>query len=147
VDEQSLAGLEPRLGEERVVGGGENLGRASGARPVERFGNGHGRALVHQAELGLTTTPDDGHHSIPLREALGARTAGGDLPGELEARDVGRRARRSRIATAALEHVGRVQAGGAHAHEQLAGAGLWVGVLVDYDLAGADGGGAHGSAC
>jgi len=86
---------------------------------------------VHDAQLGLSPAADDGHHSISLAEALGARTSGGDLAGELETGDIGRRAGRSRIATAALEHVGRVQAGGADAYEQLADARLRVGVLLE----------------
>ena len=44
----------------------------------------------------------------------------------------------------ALVDVGAVEPGRAHADEDLARAGLGVGVLGDDDLAVADGGGAHG---
>src|SRR4051794_26168069 len=51
VDQQPLAHGQPRLGEERVVGGGEDLGHAAGGRPVELLGHRHRRRLVHDGEL------------------------------------------------------------------------------------------------
>ena len=68
-----------------------------------------------------------------------------DLAGELEARDVGRRAGRRRIATAQLHHVGAVQPAPRDAHEHLAGAGDGVGVLAQLDLAVDDRRGPHGA--
>ena len=67
-----------------------------------------------------------------------------DLAGELEPGDVRRRPGRRRVVPRALEDVGAVEPGGAHADEHLAGPRLGVGVLGDDDLAVADGGGAHG---
>ena len=42
VDQQVLAHLQLRLGEHRVVGGGEDLGHATGRRPVEVVGDRQG---------------------------------------------------------------------------------------------------------
>ena len=64
-------------------------------------------------------------------------------PGQLEARDVGRRARRRGVVAGDLQHVGAVETGGADADEQLPVLGLGIGVLGDLYPAVADGGGAH----
>ena len=124
--------------------GGEDLGDAAGVDPVQRVGYRHELALVHRAQLSLATAADDRHHAVALGETLGAGAARDDLAGELETRDVGRRAGRRRVVAGPLVDVGAVEAGGAHAHEHLAGAGLRVGVLGDENLAVADRGGAHG---
>ena len=71
VHEQALAGAQPGLGEERVVGGGEDLGDAAGLRPFEPVGDRHELALVHGGQLGLPAAADDGHDAIALGEALG----------------------------------------------------------------------------
>ena len=67
-----------------------------------------------------------------------------DLAGELEPRDVLRRAGRRGVVPRALMDVGAVQPGRTNTDEDLAGPRLGVGVLGDDDLAVADGGGAHG---
>ncbi len=69
VHEQALAGSQPRLGEDRVVGGGEHLRQAARGRPVEDRGHRHQLALVHDRQLGLSATADDRHHAIADREA------------------------------------------------------------------------------
>ena len=144
VHEQALAGAQAGLREERVVGGGEDLGHAAGLGPAQAAGDGHELALVHGGQLGLPAAADDGHHAVALGEALGPGPARRDLAGELEPGDVGRRAGRRRVVAGALVDVGAVEPGGAHADEDLARPGLGVGVLGDDDLAVADGGGAHG---
>ena len=73
VDEQALAGAQAALGEERVVGGGEDLGHAAGLRPVEAVGDRHELALVDDGQLGLPAAADDRHDAVALGEALGAR--------------------------------------------------------------------------
>ena len=94
-------------------------------------------------QLRLAAAADDRHHAVALGEALGAGPAADDLAGQLQPGDVRRRAGRRRVEAALLHHVGAVEAGGAHAHEHLAGAGHRVGVLLDEQLAVADRGGAH----
>jgi hypothetical protein len=101
---------------------------------------------VHRAQLGLPAAADDRHHAIALGEAVGAGSARGDLPGELQAGDVGRRARRRRVVARALVDVGAVDTGRADADQHLPGARLRIGVLGDDDLAVADRGRAHGGA-
>ena len=59
VDQQALAAAQSRLGEDRVVGGGEDLRQASGARPVETLGDCHQDALVGRHELGLGARGDN----------------------------------------------------------------------------------------
>ena len=135
VDAQALARAQARLGEERVVGGGEDLGQRPGGRPVQRLGHRHQLALVHDGELGLPAAADDAHHAVARLEAPGARAERGDLTGELEPRDVGRRPRRRGVGAAALEDVGAVDPRRPDPDEHLARARLEVRVLGDGELA------------
>jgi hypothetical protein len=146
VHEQPLAGRQGALGEQRVVGGGEDLGHPARLGPVQAAGQRHGLALVHRGQLRLPAAADDRHDAIPLGEPIGPRAATDDLARELEPGDVRWGAGRRGIQAPALHQVGAVDSGGADADEDLAGAGLGVGVLLDEDLAVADGGGAHGRA-
>ena len=131
------------LREDGVVGGGEDLGQPTGLRPAESVRDRHQLALVHDGELRLAAAADDRHHAITLGEPTGPGPARGDFAGELEARDVLRRAGRSGIPAEPLMHVGAVQAGGPDPHQHLAGARLGVGVLLDVELGVADGERAH----
>ena len=146
VHEQALARAQARLGEERVVGGGEDLGQPPGLGPAQAVGDRHQLALVHRGQLGLPSAPDDGHHAVALGEALGPGPARHHLARELEPGDVGRRAGGRRVVARALVDVGAVEPGRVDPDEDLAGAGLRVGMLGDDDLAVADGGRAHGRA-
>ena len=147
VDEQALARPQGRLGEQRVVGGGEDLGDRAGRVQLEALGHGHELALVDDRELGLAAPADDAHDAVALLEAARAGAERGDLAGELQAGDVRRRAGRRGVAALALQDVGAVEPGAAHAHEDLARAGLGVGVLGDLQRpAFADGDGPHGAA-
>ena len=146
VDEQPLADGQAGLGEERVVGGGEDLGDAARGGPVELVGDRHRGALVHDRVLGLAAAGDDRHHAVARLEAADAAAARDDLAGELEARDVGGRARRRGVVAGDLQHVGAVETGGADADEQLPVLGLGIWVLGDLDPAVADRGGAHAAA-
>ena len=84
VDEQVLAWAQPGLGEDRVVGGGEDLGDAARLRPVERVRDRHRGALVHDGQLGLAAAADDRHHPVADVEALRAGAERGHLAGQLE---------------------------------------------------------------
>jgi len=61
---------------------------------------------VHDRELGLTATADDGHHPVADGEVLDRGPDGDDLTGELQARDVGGGVWRCGVQTAALGPVG-----------------------------------------
>jgi hypothetical protein len=139
VHEQVLAGAQAGLCEERVVGGHEDLGKAARGRPVERLRHRHRGALVNDRQLSLAAAPDHRHDAVALLEPPGALAERRDLPRELEAGDVGRRSGRRRIRALALEHVRPVDPGGAHAHQQLATAGLRVRPLLDEDRSILDG--------
>ena len=143
VHEQPLAHGQARLGEERVVRGGEGLRDTARGGPVELVGNRHRGALVHDRVLRLAASGDDRHHAIAGLEAAGAAPAGDDLARELQARDVGGRARRRGIMPGELHHVGAVEPGGLHADQQLPVLGLRIRVFGDLDLAVANGGGTH----
>jgi hypothetical protein len=129
LNQQALTRGQFALAEQRVVGGREDLGDPARRLPADASGHGHQLALVHDRQLGLAAAADDAHHAIAEREAPGFRAQGRDVAGELEARYIGRRAGRSGIATGELVHVGSVQSGGANAHENLARAGLRIGML------------------
>ncbi len=138
VHEQALAGTQAGLGEDRVVGGGEHLGQAAGLGPAEPFGHRHRRPLVHDRQLRLATASHDCHHAVALGEARRVGAERGHLARQLEARDVWRRAGRGRVGAAPLQHVGPVETGAAHPHEQLAGPGLRVRALLDHKVAVTD---------
>ena len=95
------------------------------------------------AQLALPAAAHDAHHAVADREARRAGPQRRDLAGELEAGDVLRVAGRRRVEPALLHEVGAVEAGGAHAHQDLARAGLGIGVLLHADFAVADGRRAH----
>ena len=145
VHEQALARPQPGAREDRVVRGREDLGQPAGVGEADGVGHRHELALVDDRELGLAAAAGDAHDAVADREACGAVAERLDLAGELEAGDVLRAAGRRRVATAALEHVGAVDARRAHADEHLAGARLGIGMLLDENLAVADRGGTHWS--
>ena len=134
VHEQVLARTQRGLGEDRVVGGREDLREPARLGPVERVRDRHRGALVHQRELGLAAAADHRHHAVALGEAARARAERRHLARQLQAGDVRGRPGRRRIGAAPLQHVGAVQAGAAHAHEHLALAGLRIGALLDDEL-------------
>ena len=76
MDEQALAGDQAGLGEDGVVGGGEDLGGAAGLAATT---SGSGTATSTRSwttrQLGLTAAADDPHHAVALVEALGTGTA------------------------------------------------------------------------
>ena len=84
VDEQPLADHQLGLGEERVVGGEEDLGRAAGGDPVELVRDRHRHALVDDRQLGLPAAGDDRHHAVARLEALDAGADRHDLARQLE---------------------------------------------------------------
>ena len=139
-----LARAQPGLGEDRVVGGREDLGHAARLRPVERVRDRHRRPLVHHRQLGLAAASDDRHHPVTHVEALRVGAERGHLAGQLEAGDVGRRAGRGGVGAAQLEHVGAVEPGGLDPHEDLAARGLRIRPLLDDELPVLDRHGAHG---
>ena len=94
---------------------------------------------MHERQLRLAAPADDRHDAVALLEAARAGPERRHLAGQLEPRDVRRRAGRRRVAALALEHVGAVEARRPHADEQLALAGLGVGALLDDELAVLDG--------
>ena len=98
---------------------------------------------MHERQLGVAAAAHHRHHALALGEAPGARPERCHLSRELEAGDVGRRARRRRIGALALQHVGAVQAGGAHADQKLVLAGLRVRAVLDDKLSVLDGYGPH----
>ncbi len=89
-DEHTLADGEAALGEERVVGGGERLGKSARFGPAQMRRHGHGGAFVDDGELGLRTSTHHGHDAIADRETSRLPTRGDDLAGELHAGDVRR---------------------------------------------------------
>ena len=90
---------------------------------------------MHHGQLGLAAAAHHRHHPVAEAEALDPGADFHDLAGELDAGHVGGHAGWRRIKALTLEHVGSVEAGGAHGHEQLAGAGGGVGVLAPNELA------------
>ena len=72
MDEQALAEAQPGLREERVVGGGEDLGDAARRLPLQLLRHRHRRALVDDRELGLSAAGHDRHHAVAGLEALHA---------------------------------------------------------------------------
>ena len=97
---------------------------ASGTPPAAVQSSSSGTGIAARScttrELGLAAAADDRHHAVAELEAADAAAGGDHLAGELQPRDVGRRAGRRRVAALELEHVGAVEPRGADADEQLA---------------------------
>ena len=120
VDQQPVAEAEAALGDQGVVGGGDDLGEPAGLGPAEPVRDRDGRPLVDHGQLDLPTPADHGHHPVALGEAEHAGPDGGDLAGQLQPRDVGRAARRGRVGALDLVQVGPVEPGSRHPDQQLA---------------------------
>ena len=133
VDEQVLARSEPALGEEGVVRGRERLREPAGFEWPEGVRHRHGRPLVHDRQLGLPPTADHGHDPVTHAEAQDAGPDRGHDAGKLEARDVRRGARRSRVPTGSLQQVRSIQAGGLDFDEKFARPWNRVGLLFHDD--------------
>jgi hypothetical protein len=88
VDQEAFTESEDTLSVQRIMRRRERLREATRRRPIERVGHGQQVALVHDAELGLSTPTDHRHHPIADGEPPGTTSEGDDLAGELEARDV-----------------------------------------------------------
>ena len=95
VDQHALAGCEPALGQQGVVRGDERLGDRRGLDEVEVRRDRHRHPLVRHDVLGLPAAADDPEDPVADLERAGdVRPQRIDLAGILEARDVGRCARR-----------------------------------------------------
>jgi hypothetical protein len=137
VYEDVLAHCQAALREQRVVGRGEHLGEPARLLPGEAGGHGERRPLVDDGQLRLATPADHRHHPVAGAEPLRGRAGRDDLAGQLQARDIGRAARRGRVQAVPLEHVGSVDAGRPHRHQHLAGARLGVRALAPFEPAAA----------
>ena len=145
VDADPLAQAELALREQGVVGGGVVLGEAAGLGPADALGHREGDDLGHDGQLGLAGAGDDRHHPVARAEPPAAGADGHDLAGQLEAGQVGRRrAGRRRVQPLGLHQVAAAHAGGPHPHQQVAGAGLGVGLLAPGDGAVDDRDRVHG---
>ncbi len=87
---------------------------------------------MDHGKLGLAAPSHHGHYPIAFAEALGAWSPLDHFTGQLEPGDVRGGARRGRIATPALVHVGPVEAGRSDSDQHLAGAGPGI-RAVGYD--------------
>ena len=119
VHEKRLAEREPSPGEEGVVGGDERLGDGGGLAIGQVVGDAGDVPLVHRDRVGQPASADEPEHAVagPPR---GHRLAAGDhRSGDLEPRNVGRRAGRGGVVPGALGDVGRVETGVRGAHEHL----------------------------
>ena len=127
VHQQPVAQPEAALGEQGVVGGGDHLGEPAGLGPGEPVGDRDRHPLVDHGQLGLAAPADHGHHPVALGEAVDVGADGGDLAGQLQPGDVGRAARRRRVAPLDLLQVGAVEPGRRHPDQQLSLPRLGVG--------------------
>ena len=125
--------VRPRLGEERVVGGGEDLGTPPAAVQSSSSGTGIAGRSWTTASSACPPPADDRHHAVAGLEAgdAGGRARRPRRPAR--GRGCRRRAGRRGVAAGELHHVGAVEAGGLDADEQLARLGTRIGVLLDDD--------------
>ena len=115
VHQNALAGGEPALGQQGVVGRDECLGNRRGLYKVEVGRNRHCHPLVRQNVLGLAAAGNDAEDSVSRLESTDrVGTQRIHLAGKLQPGDVCRSARRGGIMTPALQQIGPVQAAGAH---------------------------------
>ena len=133
VHEQALAGLQLRLGEERIVRGRIDLDEATRLRPGDVLGHRERVGGVHGDQLGVPAAREERHHALPVWRLAGA----------LEPGDVDRSAGRRRIAARALRQVGTVHARAVDADQELAVSGHWIGPFLDVKGAFLDDSRAH----
>ena len=108
-------------------------GEPAGFEGPEGVRHRHGRPLLHDRQLGLPPTADHGHDPVTHAEAQDAGPDRGHDAGKLEARDVRRGARRSRVPTGSLQQVRSIQAGGLDFDEKFARPRNRVGLLLHDD--------------
>ena len=87
------------------------------------------RVAARHGELGVAAEARPAHDPLADLEVLDSLADGVDVAGDLVADDAGR-LRGVRVEPDAREQVGEVDAGGAHAHADLARAGLRIGTLL-----------------
>jgi hypothetical protein len=98
---------------------------------------------VDDRQLGLRSATDHGHDPIADDEALDTRSNCRHDARELEARDVRRRTRRSRVQAGPLQQVGAIQARGLDTNKQFASPRDRVGSFSHDDGSGLDDDSAH----
>ncbi len=97
----------------------EDLDEAACSVPLEPFRRGHEQPRVNGGAIGVASAADEREHAIAGAEAGHAGADRLDFAGQLEARDVRRSARRSRVPPGALHQVGGVDAARPDAHDDL----------------------------
>lgn len=133
VHEQRLAHGQAGLRADRVVCRDERLRDGRGVALVERVWDPGERTLVDDDAVGEPTPADEAEDmlaGLPRRDSV---AAGLHDPAYLEARDVGRAARRGRVVALALLHVGRIKRGEAGAHENVLAPEGGIGALLEPD--------------
>jgi hypothetical protein len=121
VHQDPLTRSEPALGEQGVMRDRERLREPTGLHQIERVRHWQGGAFVDHSQLRLGSASHHGHDPISHDEALDARANCPHSACELEARDVCRRTRRSRVQTGPLQQVGGIHARGSDTDKQFAG--------------------------
>ncbi len=133
VHEQTLAGLQLGLREERVVRGRIDLDEAARLGPGDVLGNRQRVRLVHGDELGVAAARQQRHHPLPAFR----------LACTFEPGDVDRRTGRRRVATRTLGQVGAVHASAVDADQNLALLRDGIGAFLDVQGASLDDSRAH----
>ncbi|MNI36886.1 hypothetical protein D3C73_909530 [compost metagenome] len=122
MDQQGLARLQAAALEDVGEDGEGGLGQGGGLDEVEAVGNRQGVAGVDQGVFRVAAAAQQGADPVadgPAADAFADRL---DLAGDLQPQHV-RSARRRRITALALDDIGTIHPGGAHADADLAGAG------------------------
>ena len=145
MDAHPLAHGEHALGEQRVVGGREDLGHAAGLDPVQSSG---GTGMASRS----WTTASSAWPPPPTTAMTRSPTAKRSAPGPAATTSPASSRPgcppapgRGRVAPGPLHQVGAVDAGRLELHQDLTDARDRVGVISDLDCAIDDGGGAHGA--
>ena len=120
VHEEALAGARGRPRTKTFVQTVKKVSGSAAASVMPRpCGDRQRVVLVGQRVLGVAAARQERADGVAHPPARAAGADGGDLAGRLEPGQVGR-ARRRRVGAGALQHVGAVDAGGAHPDQDLA---------------------------
>ena len=135
VDEQFLPHPEPRLGEDSVVRGQEDLRDGGGPAVVERVRYACHMPFVNRHAVGQPSPAHDAEDAIALLPGLYGLAARDDPAGHIQARDIHRSTGRRRVVPASLREIGGVDSGESHLDENLLAPRNRIGALLEaHDL-------------
>ena len=134
VDADAFAHRQAALGEQRIVGGRERLGEATGGFEHHAVGHRHQQTLVDDEPRRLSPATDDCHDPVADGEAFGPFSQRDHLTREFEAGDVGRCVGGRGVEPGSLKQIGGVESRRLDRHEHVTGSGFGIRPFGDFEI-------------